>query len=47
MIPAVVVSTIQEIEKEHFTKEKLFKRRKQFAHTPKKRLIALLKDVNV
>lgn len=47
MIPAVGVCTIQNNGKEHLTKEKLFKKRKQSAHTPKKRRIALLKDVNV
>lgn len=47
MIPAVGVCTMQDNGKEHFTKEKLFKKRKQSAHTPKKRCIALLKDVNV
>lgn len=49
MIPAVGVCTMQENGNEHLTKEKVFekKKRKQSAHTPKKRRIALLKDVNV
>ena len=46
-IPVVEVSTVQENEKEHLTKEKLLKLHRQFAHPPKKGLIALLKDANV
>ena len=45
-IPVVEVNTVQENGKEHLTKEKLLKLHRQFAHPPKKRLIALLKDAN-
>ena len=45
-IPAVEVNPVQENGKEHLTKEKLLKLQRQFAHPPKKRLIAILKDAN-